>query len=206
MRSVIRYFLLLTIILLITACGRSAPSRFFTLPGVTHDNYSGKVIRNNTPMGVGPVQIAKYLQQPQIVTRKSATELKLDEFNRWAAPLKDNIAHVLTENMRVILRNENVYEYPWKDAPHLSLQAKVAISKFDTDINGRSQLQAQLSIVNYEERCVIKSKSYRYQTMVLGELNSTNIVSAMNTNLTRLSYDMARQLAYFSNKQAACIK
>ena len=42
----------------------------------------------NPVIGIGPVKLADYLDQSQIVTRKGDNQVIKAEFNRWAGPLK----------------------------------------------------------------------------------------------------------------------
>ena len=59
-------------------------------------------------IGVFPVAMPDYLDRPQVVTRVSENEIKLDEFNRWAEPLKENFYTVLVENLSTLLSNEKI--------------------------------------------------------------------------------------------------
>ena len=52
---------------------------------------------------VGPVSIPPSVDLPQIVVRTTPNEVRVDEFNRWAAPLQSNISHVVAGNLVTLL-------------------------------------------------------------------------------------------------------
>ena len=74
--------------------GATEPSRFFVLrpvPTTSEPAPKGDAIA----IGVGPVVFPAYLDRPEMVTQVSANELNVDEFHRWAEPLRDNFTGVL---------------------------------------------------------------------------------------------------------------
>ena len=46
-------------------------------------------------VGVGPVELAPYLDRGQIISRESATKLKASEGHQWGEPLKAGFTRVL---------------------------------------------------------------------------------------------------------------
>ena len=59
-------------------------------------------------VSVGPVTVPAAVDQPQFVTQASPNRVDVDEFNRWASPLNDNIARVVAQNLVVLLGTPNV--------------------------------------------------------------------------------------------------
>src|SRR5215468_10622748 len=85
---------------LLSGCGGSAPSRFYTLDptavpeGAPAASYA---------VAVGPVSIPAAVDRPQFVVQSAPNRVSLDEFNRWAGPLDENIARVVAGNLSVLL-------------------------------------------------------------------------------------------------------
>jgi len=46
-------------------------------------------------VSVGPVSIPAAVDRPQIVVATAANQLRLDDFNRWASPLQENLSSVI---------------------------------------------------------------------------------------------------------------
>jgi len=51
-------------------------------------------------VSVGPVSIPAAVDRPQIVVATAANQLRLDDFNRWASPLQENLSSVIADNLR----------------------------------------------------------------------------------------------------------
>jgi uncharacterized protein len=82
---------------LATAAGcASAPSRFYTLDAAATP--SGASTTKVTVM-VGPVAVPSVVDQPEFVVQAGPNQVDVDEFNRWAAPLRDNISRVVASDL-----------------------------------------------------------------------------------------------------------
>ncbi len=84
----------------------STPSRFYTLAPVAAPAPSAKA--SAISVVVGPVSVPAIVDQPQIVISTGPNQVSLDEFNRWASPLADNIARVVAQDLVTILGTPRV--------------------------------------------------------------------------------------------------
>jgi uncharacterized lipoprotein YmbA len=84
---------------LLAGCSSPA-SRFYTLNG-TATAAGGPP--SAVSVTVGPVSVPATVDRPQIVVNTSANSVDVDEFNRWASPLQNNISRVVAENLGVLL-------------------------------------------------------------------------------------------------------
>lgn len=48
---------------------------------------------------LGPVSFPRYLERPQMVTRRGSSELAFDEFRRWAGGFESNVTRVLAQDL-----------------------------------------------------------------------------------------------------------
>jgi uncharacterized lipoprotein YmbA len=92
--------------LLAAGCGSTPPSRFYTLSASPAS--SPAVTASELSVAVGPVVVPAAVDRPQIVVTVSGNQLRLDELNRWASPLPNNIARVVAENLTVMLGTPRV--------------------------------------------------------------------------------------------------
>lgn len=90
-------------LLLLAGCSSPA-SRFYTLSPVAVP----ATVSSDISVSVGPVSIPAMVDLPAIVVSKGPNQVELDEFNRWAAPLSDNIAQVVAENLAALLGTQRV--------------------------------------------------------------------------------------------------
>jgi uncharacterized lipoprotein YmbA len=83
---------------LLAGCGSSpAPVEFYTLNSLSGMKQQVNPANPGQPIaiGIGPIEIPEILNRPQIVTRTGPNKIKVDEFHRWAGPLKPGFAQVL---------------------------------------------------------------------------------------------------------------
>ncbi len=93
--------MVLFIAVLLAGCRSSAPQiEFYTLNSLSPETEKANPTDAalNIAVGVGPVEIPQALDRPQIVTRTGPNKITLDEFHRWASPLREDFARVLAEN------------------------------------------------------------------------------------------------------------
>jgi uncharacterized lipoprotein YmbA len=90
-----------------TAGCASPPARFYTLSS-TAAPASPPAAASGLSVAVGPVSIPAIVDLPQIVVSAGPNQVTLDEYNRWASPLQNNIARVVAENLVVLLGTPNV--------------------------------------------------------------------------------------------------
>ena len=101
----IKHLLLITIVAVAVAGCSSAPSRFYTLNSTAAGDGAPAA---NYAVAVGPVSIPAVVDRPQFTVQVATNRVELDEFNRWAAPLSENIARVVAEDLAVLLGTPRV--------------------------------------------------------------------------------------------------
>jgi uncharacterized lipoprotein YmbA len=86
----------------LSGCLGSSPSvRHFAMSPV-----SGQSVGAGAPeeaIALGPVDFARYLERPQMVTRVDGSELAFDEVNRWAGGFESNVVRVLADDLSMRL-------------------------------------------------------------------------------------------------------
>jgi uncharacterized lipoprotein YmbA len=86
--------------LLVSACGITGTSpepRFYTLASETPP--PATVSAAPYTVVVGPVTIPEVVDRPQVVTRTNENQVHIHEQERWAAPLKSQIARVIADRL-----------------------------------------------------------------------------------------------------------
>ena len=166
------WFSLLAIVLVLSlpACSsKTRPAKFYLLQPITPSEANNKENEIGGPklIGVGPVEMPAYLDRPQIVTGGGGAEMQLDEFQRWAEPLRDNITHVLAENLSLLLPASHLLPFPWNRSLALDYQVEVQITRFHVDAGGICELKANWSILRQNKPLLMKE--FRGKTKLAGE-------------------------------------
>ncbi|MEO8326306.1 MAG: PqiC family protein [Nitrospirota bacterium] len=183
------------VLLNVLGCGTSQPSHFYLLRAMSPATASGlsEVKPTSSSLGLGPVNLPKYLDRPQIVTKSGAHEVELAEFHKWAEPLSENVPHVLAENLSVLLSTDRIEQYPWKRTTTLDYQIVVDVLQFDGIRGGEAALAARWSLVGDDEKTVFITKT----THVTHNPTSQDyeaLVEAMSHNLEVLSREIAEAI------------
>ena len=108
MRSVASIAVLCGVAAVVAGCATSPPSHFYTLSHTATPPAASTETWSNLSVVVGPVSIPAIVDQPQIVVSTGPNQVSLDEFNRWASPLQNNIARVVAENLVALLGTPRV--------------------------------------------------------------------------------------------------
>jgi uncharacterized lipoprotein YmbA len=82
----------------------SPPSRFYTLTAVATPSSATSTLS----IVVGPVSVPAVIDRPQVVVTTATNQVALDEFNRWASPIRDNFAGAVAQDLAAILGTNRV--------------------------------------------------------------------------------------------------
>jgi uncharacterized lipoprotein YmbA len=143
-----RIFPSIVIVLAVTAlggCSTSPTASFYTLGavgGTQKDTYSGSPIS----VIVGPVTVPDLVDRPQFVIRVSANQVKLDEFARWADPVKTQIPRVIAADLASSLQGSRVSVYSQGDDPASVYRVRVEIQRFDGAPGDAATIEALWSV------------------------------------------------------------
>jgi uncharacterized protein len=92
------------LVTLAVGCSASPASRFYTLSAAS----GPAATSSNLSITVGPVSVPVVVDRPQIVVNEGPNQVRLEEFNRWAAPLQNNISRVVADNLVLMLGTPRV--------------------------------------------------------------------------------------------------
>ena len=177
--------------LTLAGCSTSPPSRFYLLtPGEAA--LEGPALEDLV-LGVGPVRLAAYLERPQIVARKSANRLKVEEFDRWGGTLEANITWVVAENLSNNLGTESVVTFPWERALVPDYQVAIDVRQFDLSNPGQVRLTALWRLLGPrgEKLHVIRKSDIREPVWGAG---FDAQVAAQSKALARMSLEIAEAI------------
>src|SRR5258706_1788683 len=111
--------LLLTIMVLMLAlvggCASSPKASFYTLSAERpqeHTDTGAPAAGAPAAITIGIVTIPEIVDRPQLVLRVDPNQVALDEFARWADPLKSQIRRVIAADLALLFPGAFVSGYP----------------------------------------------------------------------------------------------
>jgi uncharacterized lipoprotein YmbA len=122
----------------IAACASSPPSHFYTLsrtatPGATTSNLN---------VVVGPISIPAIVDLPQFVVSTGPNQVSLNEFERWASPLQNNISRVVAENLVAILGTPRVSLFQQSLNATADYHVAIEVQSFESALGEAASLNA----------------------------------------------------------------
>jgi uncharacterized lipoprotein YmbA len=183
------HYLIAVMLAALAGCATTPPSRFYILSAVSAET-AAPPAGQATAIGVGPVELPRYLDRPQIAVRSGANELRYNETHRWAEALKDNLTDVLAENLARLVPTDRVTVFPWGRMTTIDFQVAADISRFDADASGNVVLSANWTIYREQSREVVAQKTTVFTEPVGGD-DYTEIVAAQSRALAALSREIA---------------
>ncbi len=178
--------------MLLSACGETRPSTFYTLSALPEDQ--GSTDRNRASglaVGVGPITLPKYLDRPQVVTRPTANRLNLAEFHRWGEPLNQMLSRTVAENLATTLGTDAVFQLPRRRVPRLDYQVTIDVIRFDVGEAGSAGLNARWMIYKGDER---EPRVVR-RTLATATVSNPNEYEAVVVALSRTVETMSKEIA-----------
>jgi uncharacterized lipoprotein YmbA len=193
-RFISRAVIITIAIVLLTGCrSASPPVKFYTLNPVIEpsEGQTGTNVRQNLAVGVGPMEIPKSIDRPQLVTRTAPNTLFVDEFHRWAGSLQEDFIRVLTANLSILLKTNQVTAYPWEDYFRPDYRIFLDVHRFDGLPGDRIVLDVTCTITDREGlRALFVHESKIQEPVPATEFGA--LVSAQNKTIAKLSRELAQ--------------
>jgi len=184
--------LVLGIVAAAVMAGCSSKSNFYQLHPQTQQNTAQTVHLRGSIVGVAEVEVADYLDKPQIVTRLSKGHLQLHEEERWVGALDKNIQSMLTHDLSKLLPHHTFLASPWEEPIDDRYRIYVKIDRFDGDVNGTVTLNGRWSLTDREENRLIVGEKVHY--VAHGSNTLEGIVTTQSKMIDRLSQEIAKKI------------
>jgi uncharacterized protein len=182
-----RTFLTLLLAPALATCRSPDPALYTLVPvsGTVDGGPAGAV-------ALGPINVAHYLDRPQIVRHHDEYQLATDDTERWAEPLDEMIPRVLVEELTQRLPKMRIAQSSSGMIGDTDARLAVSIERFDSDPDGTVVLDARWSVRGNVRDGPLDSA--RITGRVAGDSTSA-LVAAMSACLGRLSDRLAAALA-----------
>ena len=156
-------FLFIPSVFLFSGCASTPPSRYYSLaPVETQAITPGAVTKSrNTSaplVGIGPLQLAKYLDRTQIVIRTTPNRVEISEFDQWISSLEDQISLAMQENLSALLATNRIIRYPWKRRSEPDFQVSIEVIRMDGILEKEIRLLARWQLYRKGEFQPMASK------------------------------------------------
>jgi len=172
--------------LVVLAAGCASPvSRFYTLSATTMPAAAS----SDVSIAVGPVSVPAIVDRPEIVVTTSPNQVRLEEFNRWAAPLQNSIARVVAENLVALLGAPRVMLSSQSLSADADYRAAIEVQRFESAPGEAITLDAVWTVSRIKDG---KSQTGRTTVREVTQGNGYDALAAAHSRaLARLSQSIA---------------
>jgi uncharacterized protein len=175
----------LTALVALSAGCSSSPSRFYTLSPSAPPSPPALAIAKIAVV-VGPITIPAIVDVPQIVVRQDANQVTLDEFNRWASPLRNNIAQVVAGDLTALLGTASVSQILTPDA---DFRVAIDVQTFESAPGQAATLSAVWVIHRIKDGKTVTGRTTDREASL--EKGYDALAAAHSRALGKLSQDIA---------------
>jgi uncharacterized lipoprotein YmbA len=170
-----------------TSCA-STPSRFYALSATAPaSEVAGST--SSLSLAVGPVSVPALVDRPQIVVSTSANQVQLDEFNRWASPLAEEIARVIAANLAQALPSARVWPYGQSVQSTPDYQVRVDVQQFASTLGDAAVIEVLWTLRRVAGGEPKSGRSLVREATTGGDVDA--LVAAHSRALARVSGDIA---------------
>ncbi|CAH2913068.1 MAG: hypothetical protein CPSOU_2207 [uncultured Paraburkholderia sp.] len=180
-------------------CTTSPTAHFYTLSPVQ--------VGEPTPalkpiaIAIGPVTVPDLVDCPQIVSTIDANRVSIDEFARWADPLKSQVGRAFAQDLTQLIRGSVVSVYPQR-ASGSSYAVSVDVQSFDSPIDGGAVTLAVIWSVRPSKGNAIDGRSVVREAVRGAGYDA--LVNAHSRALASVANDIAAAILIRRNVDPAC--
>ena len=135
------------------------------------------------------MSVPAVVDRPQIVVRTGPNQVRLEEFNRWASPLQNNISRVVAENLVAMLGTPRVTLSPQTLSADADYRAAIEVQSFESVPGDVAVLDALWTVRRTKDGKSETGRTTARETMQ--EKSYEALAAAHSRALARLSRDIA---------------
>ncbi|MBF0180161.1 MAG: membrane integrity-associated transporter subunit PqiC [Magnetococcales bacterium] len=190
-------WMVLGVAVMLSGCmgGASPPTRFFLLTAVEGARgAAGTSVRRGPVVELEPVEIPRYLDRAEMVTRTGGNRLQLDRLHQWGGDLREDIGRVLAENLSALLASDRVVLLPTRGEGRADYRLAVTLSRFEPDaISGEVLLDARWILFDGRGR-EVETRQARLVTRAGNREDFESLAVAMSEALGLLSRQLGESI------------
>jgi hypothetical protein len=182
--------------LLAAGCfGGSTPPKFFTLsspPGAA----AGPALASRPELGlsVGPLELPRYLDRPELVTRDGSHRLVVADAHRWGGSLRTDMLRVVADDLGRLLGTARVAIYPTEPRFPAAYRILLDVSEFEGVRGETVRLRVRWTVASVADgRALAVEESLVEQPVASPSFD--DLVAAESAALASVSRQIAERVA-----------
>ena len=150
---------------------------------------------------IGPLTLTQVLDRPQIIIRQSDNEIRVSDLDRWAEPLRENLARVVIDNLAFLLSRGRVIRFPPAASIPVTYRIIIEVTRFDGKPGDEVVLRARWAVLGDNGKTVLLKQQSVLNESTRGD-TIAEMVSAQSRLAAKFSRDIAEALKTIEEKRA----
>ena len=177
------------ILIVLTGCGTSPTSTFYSLKPISPPEQVTPAPKKEISLRINRFVFPDYLDRPSIVTRSDGDRIQIAEFHRWAGSLSSEFHRVLGADLGVLLNTPRISVYPGDATFHADFHISGNVVAFDGTLNRDVRLDVYWSVSDQTRRQVLAVR-HSVVTVPVADQGYDALVAAYGRALEQLSTQM----------------
>lgn len=188
-RKMLRRILMVSCLVLLTACGSSPKTEFYVLNADLGSVAQSANLSSGPAVGVWQVKLPDLLDRSEIVTRDNQFKITMADFSWWAGNLSENMTLLIVAQLSQHLQSNRVVTSPWPSYRKNDYQVITRIERFDGELGGEVVLRGLWSLLDGDGTKELDRQVFEFKTNT-ADLTYQEMVAAMS----RLTVQLAEQI------------
>ncbi len=182
-----RSLLLIAAMLMLVGCASSPQAKFYTLAAVPPSEH----VKTASPIviTIDSVTVPALIDRPQIVVRVDATQVRIDEFARWADPLKSQIPRVVAADLAQSVQGALVSTYPQPANDAQTYHVWLDVQSFESALGDMASIDVLWSVRSPKPGAVVSGRTVAHESAQAQGYDG--LVDAHSRALATVSGDIA---------------
>ena len=195
-----KFIIVCGLVLLFSACSTTSTSseRYFSLTPIQSAENDLTAL-SELSLGVGPVEIPRMLNRPQIVYRKNSNEVILSEQNQWAGSLREEIQDTLIEQIIQRTGSHKIIHYPWPSDMQPAFVSRIHIDRLDGELGKKVILEAHWDLIKRNSKELIATRKSHHSVSLTSD-DFLSYVVAQQSALIILADEIVTELKKYQRE------
>ncbi len=193
---------LLTSVVIVSACMSSGPATTFYSLFASKDLAPVGVTLDAVSLGIGPIVLPEYLDNPSVVSLTSSQKVKVLGYHAWAGSLKESMVRVISDDISTGLALDAVWGFPWDTRIQPDYQVRITVTQFDGVRGGDVVLRAKWALINKAGENLVALRAVELTEASTSD-SVDDYVAALNRGLNKFSILLANDIATAITHQQA---
>ena len=134
-------------ITLLTACGGTVNTRYYSFPGINPAHMSS-IGHYDKIIVVGPITLHEAIDHPQLMIKRSETKTEILENDRWANSLEKEVQKLAISSMSRMLGSSKIMAFPWTGTEQAAYRVSLEIIEMSAMPGKEALLTVSWTIYN----------------------------------------------------------